>query len=119
MPAPSLRHAFAPVAVLTGASSGMGHATALAFGREGACLVLASRGSEVRAKVVAACELPDAQALAVPTGVTSADAMRGLADAAIERFGRIGVWTNNVGTGAVGAFGDTPVEAHIGSSPPT
>jgi NAD(P)-dependent dehydrogenase (short-subunit alcohol dehydrogenase family) len=48
----------------------------------------------------------------VPTDVTDADAMRALADAAIERFGRIDVWINNVGIGAVGAFDATPMEAH-------
>lgn len=102
----------APVVVLTGASSGIGHATALAFAREGARLVLAARGPEALDKVVAECALLDAQALAVPTDVTDADAVRALADAAIRRFGRIDVWINNVGIGAVGAFDATPIEAH-------
>ena len=102
----------APVVVLTGASSGIGHATALAFARQGARLVLAARGPEALDKVAAECALLDAQALAVPIDVTDADAMRSLADAAVERFGHIDVWINNVGIGAVGAFDATPMEAN-------
>ena len=100
------------VIVLTGASSGIGRATALAFAREGAYLVLAARGPEALDTVAAECESAGAQALAVPTDVTDADAMRRLAGAAIGRFGHIDVWINNVGTGAVGAFDATPIEAH-------
>ena len=101
-----------PVVVLTGASSGIGHATALAFARQGAQLVLAARGAEALDKVAAECRLLDADALAVPTDVTDAGAMRALADAALQRYGRIDVWINNVGIGAVGAFAATPIEAH-------
>ena len=101
-----------PVVVLTGASSGIGHATALAFACQGAKLVLAARGAEALDKVAAECRLLDAEALAVPTDVTDASAMRALADAAIGRYGRIDVWINNVGIGAVGAFDATPIEAH-------
>jgi len=100
------------VVVLTGASSGIGHATALAFAREGAHLVLAARGAPALAEVAAECDLLDAQTLSVPTDVTDAQAVRALAEAAIARFGHIDVWINNVGVGAVGAFDTTPIESH-------
>jgi len=101
------------VVVLTGASSGIGRAAALAFAGEGARLVLAARDREALEKVVDECEQLGAQALAVPTDVTNSDAVQHLADEAA-RFGdgRIDVWINNAGIGAVGAFDETPMAAH-------
>lgn len=101
-----------PVVVLTGASSGIGRATALAFAAEGAHLVLAARGKEALDAVAEECQRAGARAIAVPTDVTDIKAVRALASAAVERFGGIDVWINNVGTGAVGAFDSTPMATH-------
>src|SRR5919199_29669 len=58
------------VVVVTGASSGIGRATALAFARRGARVIVAARSESALQQLVAECEEVDAQALAVPTDVT-------------------------------------------------
>src|SRR5690606_31575544 len=99
--------------VITGASSGIGRATALAFAHKRANLVLAARREQVLKEVVEECERLGAHALAVPTDVTDAAAVTELAKAAASHFdGRIDVWINNVGVGAVGPFTQTPIAAH-------
>jgi short-subunit dehydrogenase len=98
--------------VITGASSGIGRATALAFARHGARLVLAARRADVLAEVVAECEQLGARALAVPTDVTNSRAVRSLAQAAESFGGHIDVWVNNAGSGAIGRFEEIPLGAH-------
>lgn len=100
------------VTLVTGASSGIGRATALAFAQRRARLVLAARGVQALERVAAQCARLGAQAIAVPTDVTDPKAVRALAGAALRRFGGIDVWINNVGVGAVGRFEATPMEAH-------
>jgi NADP-dependent 3-hydroxy acid dehydrogenase YdfG len=104
---------FAPkVVVITGASSGIGRATALAFAERGHHVVLAARSEDTLQPIADECEALGGRALVVPTDVTDAVAVRALANHAIAHFGHVDVWFNNVGVGAVGLFDETPIEAH-------
>ncbi|WP_426959471.1 SDR family oxidoreductase [Muricoccus radiodurans] len=106
---PEIRNA---VVVIAGASSGIGRAAAQVFARHGARLVLAGRSKETLDSVVAECTRLSADAIAVPTDVSDSAAVQRLVWAATGRFGRIDVWINNAGVGAVGPFESVPAEAH-------
>lgn len=91
------------VAVVTGAGRGIGRAIALAYAREGAKLALAARSESELQEVVGAVSELGAEAIAVPTDVTSKEDMERLARRAAERFGRIDVLVNNAGmSGPIG-----------------
>jgi short-subunit dehydrogenase len=90
--------------VITGASSGIGRATALAFAKRGASLVLAARRDNVLREVAAECAALGGCALVVPADVTDPEAVTELARRADEAFGGIDVWINNAGTGVFGPY---------------
>lgn len=85
------------VAVVTGASSGIGEACAIVFAQKGAKLVLAARRADRLEKLVAKLEAMGAEALAVATDVTDEAAVQKLFDSAVERFGTVDVLINNAG----------------------
>jgi NAD(P)-dependent dehydrogenase (short-subunit alcohol dehydrogenase family) len=97
------------VAVVTGASSGLGVAIARALAEAGADLVLAARRVDRLAETVRLVEETGRAALAVPADVSDPAACRAVAAAAADRFGRIDVLVNNAGIGtAVPATRETP-----------
>jgi len=85
------------VAVVTGASSGIGEACAIAFVEKGAKVVLAARRVERLASLVERLEGMGGEALAVATDVTDEAAVQNLFDSAVTRFGTIDVVINNAG----------------------
>jgi NADP-dependent 3-hydroxy acid dehydrogenase YdfG len=90
------------VVLVTGASRGIGRDVALTFARDGARLILAARSAERLAQVQNEIRDLGADALSVPTDVTSIPAVNALVEAAMNRFGRIDVLVNNAGIGKVG-----------------
>jgi NAD(P)-dependent dehydrogenase (short-subunit alcohol dehydrogenase family) len=87
------------VVVVTGASSGIGRATAEAFARERCRVVLAARREERLNEVARRIEEGGGQALVVPTDVGHREQVERLVERAVERFGRVDVMVNNAGWG--------------------
>ena len=88
------------IAIVTGAGSGIGRATALALLGEGYSVVLAGRRLEAIAKTVAQAGLVGPRVLAVPTDVTDSKTVRALFETTKQAFGRLDLLFNNAGTGA-------------------
>jgi len=85
------------VAVITGASTGIGKSIAVAYAAEGAKAVLASRNSEKLEGVAQEIERAGGTAIVVPVDVTAEDAVVGLFQQALEAFDRIDILVNNAG----------------------
>jgi NAD(P)-dependent dehydrogenase (short-subunit alcohol dehydrogenase family) len=88
----------APVVLITGALAGIGRATALAFAREGARLVVSGRRDDAGAALVHELRELGAEAEFLRADVRREDDVEALVDHAVARFGRLDVAVNNAGT---------------------
>ena len=85
------------VAVITGASSGIGEATAEALAAEGATVVVAARREDRLGELVERIENSGGRTLAVSCDITDEEQARDLISRAVEEFGRIDILVNNAG----------------------
>jgi len=87
------------IAIITGASSGIGEATAKRLARDGMCVTLAARRSEELERVAQKIQASGGQALAVSTDVRDRAAIQRMVDATLGQWGRVDVLVNNAGAG--------------------
>ncbi len=87
-----------PVVLITGALTGIGRATALAFANEGAHVVISGRGEEEGDKLVAELRKLGAKAEFVACDVRQEEEVANLVDKTVARFGRLDVAVNSAGT---------------------
>jgi NAD(P)-dependent dehydrogenase (short-subunit alcohol dehydrogenase family) len=85
------------VVLVTGASSGIGRETALAFAAAGACLVLVARRADALAEVAAKIKAAGGRAIAVPADVTDPASVQSCFRRALTRFRKLDVVVNNAG----------------------
>ena len=98
------------IVVITGASSGIGLATARLAAERGAKLVLAARSEGALTQLVGEIRSKGGQAIHVVADVGREDDVRRIAEAAEAAFGRFDTWVNNAGIGLYGRIEETPVD---------
>jgi short-subunit dehydrogenase len=95
--------------VIIGASSGFGRGMAEQLGALKANVVLAARRTEVLEEVATKVRAAGGQALVVTTDISKPEEVQRLAAAAVQQFGRVDVWVNDVGVGGIGKFWEIPL----------
>ncbi|MCC6492964.1 MAG: SDR family oxidoreductase [Pirellulales bacterium] len=108
----SLRPINDQVIVVTGASSGIGLATARMAARKGAKVLLTSRNADALAKVVREIERSGGEATYIAADITFRDDVAKIARAAIDYFGRIDTWVNNAGLSIFGRLQEVSEDDH-------
>ncbi len=98
------------VVVITGASSGLGEATARHLASEGAAVMLGARRMEKLESIVADIRQSGGKAEALATDVTIAEQVKALVDQAIQAFGRVDVLINNAGIMAIAPLSELKVD---------
>ncbi|WP_329545783.1 SDR family oxidoreductase [Streptomyces sp. NBC_01356] len=98
------------VVAITGASGGIGEATALLLAERGARLVLGARRTERLEELVARIEKAGGEAVQIRTDVTRREDLHALVAVARERFGRLDVLVSNAGLGTISPLDDLRVD---------
>jgi short-subunit dehydrogenase len=98
------------VVVITGASSGIGRATALEFARKGYTVVLGARREQALKALEEECKRLGGNALAFPLDVTYENDVKAMVQKTLTEFGHIDVWVNNAAVSLLGKFEETPTE---------
>jgi NAD(P)-dependent dehydrogenase (short-subunit alcohol dehydrogenase family) len=102
-----------PVVLITGALTGIGRATAIAFAKQGARVVVSGRHDKEGKELVEALRILGAEADFVRADVRKEEEVRALVDQTIARFGRLDVAVNNAGTeGRGGLITDQTAESY-------
>src|ERR1700726_3996557 len=102
-----------PVVLITGALTGIGRATALAFAQEGSRVVISGRRDDAGQALVTELRALGAEAEFVRADVRHEDDVRNLVDQTVERFGRLDIAVNNAGTeGEPGALTEQTAESY-------
>src|SRR5438093_5193541 len=102
-----------PVVLITGALTGIGRATAIAFAKEGARLVVAGGREDVGQQLATELQALGADAEFIPADVRHEEEVRDLVDRTVARFGRLDVAVNNAGTeGKPGAVTEQTAESY-------
>ncbi|MGH7665030.1 MAG: SDR family oxidoreductase [Gemmatimonadaceae bacterium] len=107
---PSLRPIDEQVIVITGASSGIGLATARLAAARGACVVLAARNGRDLERAVESIRRDGGRAVHIVADVAEEQAAERIADAATREFGRIDSWVNNAAVAMYGRVTELPVD---------
>jgi NAD(P)-dependent dehydrogenase (short-subunit alcohol dehydrogenase family) len=98
------------VAVVTGASKGIGKGIALRYAQEGAKVVVTSRSTDLLAAVVEKIKASGGEALALPVDVRSAQSVQSVVDETVKTYGRLDIMVNNAGISMVKASEDLSPE---------
>ena len=97
------------VALVTGASSGIGEATAMALAAEGATVAIAARRRD-RLEALAERIGPDHDVMVIETDVTDEASARAMVERTVDQFGRLDTLVNNAGVMLLGPIVDAPID---------
>src|SRR5437763_7052348 len=98
------------VALITGASSGIGEATAAALAARGAAVAVAARRKDRLDELVSRIDGDGGRALAIEADVTSQAQARGTVEQTVSELGRLDILVNNAGVMLLGPIVDAPTE---------